>query len=486
MIASGPPSRRSTPMSEPDPPPPPPAPPAPPRASSEGDPYITGPYAALRPQPPSWFRRFAALWGFAAFLVVVAWLFRSVLVPFIFAIVIAYILAPAVDRLSSLRVGRAHVPRGAAVILLYVVVLACAAIFFIAFLPRLSADFVRLGREAPGLWERAQSEWTPVAARWLEKHFPSLAEGDPAPAPPPPATLTELPPPPGTVFTITPMANGDYAITLPTSGLEIERPSDKRIIVRLPQDAPKPRLEALLRERMMRVLVGLEGQVAEVLRIGQAIVVAVFGALAAFVIVLLVAAYILIDLKRVHAFLRSVVPERHRAEYDTIVKGIDRGLNGVIRGQLLICLVNGVLTYVGLLIFQVKYGLLLAVIAGIMSAVPIFGTLLSSIPIVLLAIFTNDGFDVVRGLAILAWIIGVHLLESSVLGPKIMGAQAKLHPVLTIFALIAGASTYGVVGAVLAVPIASIIQTLFLFFRSRALRIDAVTSTAPMVAPPRR
>jgi predicted PurR-regulated permease PerM len=120
-----------------------------------------------------------------------------------------------------------------------------------------------------------------------------------------------------------------------------------------------------------------------------------------------------------------------------------------------------------------------------MSAVPIFGTLLSSIPIVVIAVFTNDGFDLVRGVAVLSWIIGVHLLESSFLGPKIMGAQARMHPVLVIFALIAGQHTYGVVGAVLAVPIASIIQTLFLYFRSRAWRIDAAVSTAPITAPPR-
>ena len=62
-----------------------------------------------------------------------------------------------------------------------------------------------------------------------------------------------------------------------------------------------------------------------------------------------------------------------------------------------------------------------------------------------------------------------------------MGAQARMHPVLVIFALIAGANTYGVVGAILAVPIASIIQTLFIYFRSRAWRIDAAASTAPII-----
>jgi predicted PurR-regulated permease PerM len=442
--------------------------------------------AAPPRQQQSWVRRFAALWGFAAFLVLVAYLFRGVLVPMIFAVIIAYILAPAVDRLSRPRLGRVHLPRGVAVVLIYLMVLAGAAIFFIAFLPRLSEDFVRLGREAPRTWERAQSEWTPMAARWLEKHFPSLVPDEPA-APPPAATLTELPPPPNTVLTVTPMANGDYAIALPASGIEIERVDDKRVVLRQRVEQKKHRLEEMLRERMSRVLLGLEGQVTEVLRLGQALVVGIFALLSTFVIVLLVAGYILVDMARLHGFVRSVIPLRYRPEYDGIVKGIDRGLSGVIRGQLLICLINGVGTYIGLLVFDVRYALLLAAVAGVFTVIPIFGTILSSIPIVIIAIFTGEDIDVVRGLAVLAWIIGVHLLESSFLGPRIMGAQARMHPVLVIFALVAGANSYGVVGAILAVPIASIIQTLFLYFRSRAWRIDAAASSLPVppVPPPR-
>src|SRR5215470_9957581 len=435
------------------------------------------------PQRPSEVRRFARLWGFAAFLVIVAYLFREVLVPFMFAVVVAYVLAPAVDGLSRLRIGKYHLPRGLAVIVCYIVVIAATVIFFTAFLPRLSSDFARLGREAPKLWERAQREWTPVAARWLEKHFPSLASDVDERQHPPPknGVLTELPSPPGTVLTVTPMANGDYAITVPAAGVELERVDDKKVVLRQRVVEPQKRFEDLIRDRFARVLTGLEDQVADVLKLGQAIVAGIVTLIMQFVIVLLVAAYMLVDVERVHAFARSVVPERYRLEYDAIVHGIDRGLSGVIRGQLLLCLWNGALTYVGLLIFGVKYSILLAVLAGVFSVVPIFGSIASSIPIVIFALFGSggdDGVDVVRGLAVLAWIIGVHFTESSIVGPKIMGAAARMHPVLVIFALIAGEHTYGVVGAVLAVPVASIIQTLFMYFRSRAWRADTA-STLP-------
>ena len=91
------------------------------------------------------------------------------------------------------------------------------------------------------------------------------------------------------------------------------------------------------------------------------------------------------------------MPEQYQLDYDRIVGGIDRGLSGVIRGQLVICLINGVLTYIGLLLFQVKYPLLLAGIAAAMSLIPIFGSILSSVPIVAIALISSGNFDLSRG-----------------------------------------------------------------------------------------
>jgi predicted PurR-regulated permease PerM len=144
--------------------------------------------------------------------------------------------------------------------------------------------------------------------------------------------------------------------------------------------------------------------------------------------------------------------------------GVDRGLSGVIRGQLLICFINGVLTYLGLWLFHVKYSLLLAGIAAVMSLVPIFGSILSSIPIVAIALVSSGTFDIKQGVSVLGWIILIHLVEANFLNPKIMGGAAKIHPVLVVFALIAGEHTYGLVGALFAVPVASIIQTIFVYY----------------------
>src|SRR5262249_56105237 len=107
-----------------------------------------------------------------------------------------------------------------------------------------------------------------------------------------------------------PRATGEYALTLPGSGLDIERVDDKRVVVRQRVEQPKRRLEELIRERFVRILAGLEGQVSEVLRLGQAVVAGVIGLIIQLVIVMLVAAYILVDIGRVHAFPPTPVPHR--------------------------------------------------------------------------------------------------------------------------------------------------------------------------------
>ena len=66
----------------------------------------------------------------------------------------------------------------------------------------------------------------------------------------------------------------------------------------------------------------------------------------------------------------------------------------------------------------------------------------------------------------LVWILLIHFIEANFLNPKIIGTSAKIHPALVVFALLVGEHSFGLVGALLAVPIASMIQTVFLFVRS--------------------
>src|SRR5262249_46354898 len=228
-------------------------------------------------------------------------------------------------------------------------------------------------------------------------------------------------------------------------------------------------LEDKLRSYVKHGATGLQSRLNDVVRVLQDIIAGFIKGIFGFFFTLMIGAFILIDVEKVHGFLRSLFPPNVREDYDVIIEGIDQGLSGVIRGQLVICLINAVLTYIGLVIFGVKYQLIFAIVAGLMSLIPIFGSILSSVPIVIVALVSGDqGIDVFRGAAMTLWIIGIHFIEANLLNPKIIGTAAKIHPVLVIFSLFLGEHAYGLVGALLAVPVLSAISVVFMYFYRKA------------------
>jgi predicted PurR-regulated permease PerM len=430
--------------------------------------------------PGGWGRRMAKLWGFLGFCILVLILARHVVLPFVFALLVAYIFAPIVNRMSRAPDGRRRMPRGLAIILCYIVLLAAVGLFMVALLPRVYKDLSRLGREAPSMYQRINDEYVPQLAAWLESRFPSLRAEEKAREEEAPL-VADVPLPPGTQFVVTPLPDGRMAVQLQATGIEIIPRSGGGIMLAPREDKPEPvRLEDRLRNIATGALGGLQSELGDVFRLGQVLITKVIKSIYTFFLVLMIAAFILLDLAKIHGFARGLIPVGYRSDYDVIVAGIDRGLSGVIRGQLLICLVNGILTYIGLRIFGIKYSLILALVAALLSLIPIFGSILSTIPIVLAALVSSDaGVDVARAIFITLWIIGIHFLEANFLNPKIIGTAAKIHPVLVIFALVLGEHSYGLVGALLAVPVASIVQALFVYFRKKAWRGEP---TGPVAA----
>jgi predicted PurR-regulated permease PerM len=180
---------------------------------------------------------------------------------------------------------------------------------------------------------------------------------------------------------------------------------------------------------------------------------------------LMLAGYMMHTRESIVGFFRSLVPPAGRIGFDHLLWRIDKGLAGVVRGQLLICLVNGVLSAIGFALFGLKYWPLLTIVAGVMSIIPIFGSILSSVPVVLIGL--TQGLWV--AIWVLLWIIGIHQIEANLLNPKIIGVAAKIHPVLVVFALIVGEHYFGLWGALLGVPALSIAQAVFNHFRFESM-----------------
>jgi predicted PurR-regulated permease PerM len=219
----------------------------------------------------------------------------------------------------------------------------------------------------------------------------------------------------------------------------------------------------------------MRGRIGDVVAFSRAFLAGTVETIFFVVLLFMLTAFISVDAPRIVRFFESLVPAAWRDDFRRLVAGIDSGLAGVVRGQVTIMLVNGTLTLIGLLALRIPFAFALAALATLLYVIPIFGTILSSIPIVLLAL-TGGGAS--KALLALGWILVVHALEAYVLNPKIMGHHSRIHPVLLALALVLGERSFGLVGALLAVPAASVLVAIFRFLHRKMIALDARTDEA--------
>ncbi|MBM4380171.1 MAG: AI-2E family transporter [Deltaproteobacteria bacterium] len=349
--------------------------------------------------------------------------FRGTVLPFAGAALLAYLVAPLVERITRLRLLGRTVQRWVAILSVYAVfALGCYGAAA-ALVPQLYGELSRVSREAsaaltPGLVARAVVD----ADAWLQ------ARGLPV----------EL-----------------SRRALEASGQASTTASDQELA---------RGLEQLVEDSAEHAARLLANNLGQVVAFGNRVLGALVAGLFMVFFLLMVAAFMSIDQAAIRAYVESLVPLEYAEDVRYLARRVDASLSGVVRGQLTICLVNGLLTLAGLLLFGVKFAFLLGTLAAVFSLIPIFGSILSSIPIVAIAL--ADGWR--PALGILAWIIGIHALEAYFLNPKIMGSAARIHPVVVTFVLIAGERAFGLVGALFAVPVAAIFVAVFDYARLKA------------------
>ena len=434
---------------------------------------------------------FFGIWG--AVTVGSLLLFREVLLPFFLAVVVAYVMAPVVRWLARIPFGRRAngeartMPHWVAVVTLYVVLLGSIAGFIAIGAPRLAAEVEKLAREIPETVATIRDEWLPALE---ERVRDAMRDEDQAASASTHAeldavTAADARPAESDSIRILPIGeggSGGYAIDLPEGGMVIEQEGERfRVLTGEPRRERKPvDLTATLTDTLKSMSEDTRHTASTLITTARSVIRAVVKGVFTFFIMLMLSAYLLITSDRILAFFRSLWPPRRRRNYDRLLKRIDKGLGGVVRGQLLIALVNGVLSGVGFYLLELRYWPILTLIATLLSIIPIFGAILSTVPAVVIAL--QDGPT--TALLTAGWIVLIHQIEANLLNPKIMGDAAKVHPVLVVFALLAGESLFGIAGALLAVPVLSIVQSLFLHYREVMLGVPAPRSTGGSLAPP--
>ena len=170
--------------------------------------------------------------------------------------------------------------------------------------------------------------------------------------------------------------------------------------------------------------------------------------------------YLLKDGERLVASSLSVFPKNARVHAGEVVRIVNESLGAYIRAQLLLMLFVGVIVFVGLLLLDIDFAVLLGLVAGITEAIPVVGPIIGAVPGIVVTLAT----DPQKIVWVLALYLASQLLENSLLVPRIQGNAVHMHPVVIMGLLIVASETFGVIGVVAAVPVASVAREVFKYF----------------------
>lgn len=183
------------------------------------------------------------------------------------------------------------------------------------------------------------------------------------------------------------------------------------------------------------------------------------------VLIPVVTFYLLCDWDKVVNGVRSLIPRQSEPTVVKLVKECDSVLSAFFRGQLLVMLSLGIIYSIGLSIVGLQIGVIIGLIAGLLSIVPYLGTITGVLVATIAAVVQFGTFTSVM-LVWLVFVIG-HLIDHMVLTPYLVGNQIGLHPVAVIFAILAGGCLFGFLGVLLALPVAAVIMVWVRYLQQR-------------------
>lgn len=343
-------------------------------------------------------------WSTAALVIIfLLWLCSAVLLPFIVAIALGYLLDPLVNRLERFGLGRA-----AATTLILVGSLVVIVVTIVLFIPMLGRQVSGLVQALPDLVKKAQglvaSLGDQITHGWISTLLAKVGIND--------TSLASI---------------RDSASDYVNKGVS-----------------------------------WLVAFANGVLTRGAALL----DLLSLIVITPVVAFYMLLDWRKLVATIDGLIPPRDRETVRAIAHDIDQALAGFLRGQSLVCLFLAAWYGIGLSVIGLNFGLLIGIVGGFLSFVPYVGSLLVLVLSLLIAIVQGWPSWHLPAAALVVVLIG-QFLEGNVLSPKLVGDKVGLHPVWLIFALLAFGTVWGFTGLIVAVPVSSAIGVLLRFATTR-------------------
>ena len=173
---------------------------------------------------------------------------------------------------------------------------------------------------------------------------------------------------------------------------------------------------------------------------------------------MVIAIYFSLEKPKIIKDLAKILDRGREEALKTFFHELDGQLGNWISGQMLLMTVIGVMTFLGLTLIGIPYALPLAIVAGLFNIVPNIGPLFSAVPAIAVA-FLSFGWPAAFATLILYLVI--QQLENNLLVPKIMKNSVDVNPLVSILGILIGGKVFGVVGALLAVPIFIVLRTVY-------------------------
>ena len=171
--------------------------------------------------------------------------------------------------------------------------------------------------------------------------------------------------------------------------------------------------------------------------------------------------FMMMEGNQITAKARRLIPRPYTDTIERLWKEIDRKLSGFIRGQLTVCLILGIGYAFALSLAGLEYGMAIGLMSGLLSVIPMLGSTLGLL-VSLIVAWLQEGTLLYVAIIAAIYLTG-QLLEGNLITPKIIGDSVGLHPLWIFFALTAGASVLGILGMLIAVPVAAIVSVLISF-----------------------
>jgi predicted PurR-regulated permease PerM len=361
-------------------------------------------------QIPSW--RTLTRWSLTLFSIwLVCWLLWTTgaqLIPFILGLVGAYLLLPLVNKLAR------YIPRWAAIVVIYVIGfgLFIGAIIFVV--PPVIGQVGNFFSDLPGFYTKTLEPELQTRLNWYREEVP-------------PDLQVEIDTQFGNALNGLKTNASEYAASLGSSLLGAVT-------------------------SMFRTLLFLAG----------------------FLIIPFWLFYVLLDEEKGKAAIDRVIPASIRADFWAIATIFDRIFSSYIRGQITLGAIIAVMSYIGLwavdLIFgiAIPYKLLLALVAGFTELIPVIGPILGAIPAVIVGLFVSP----TAGLIIAVLYIVIQQLENNILVPRIIGGVVEIHAAVLMILLVVSATTAGLLGVILSVPLAAVARDVYKYLNGRLRHSD--------------